>query len=322
MTRLGIDAMGGDFAPENVILGATDALPCIDSETELVLIGDRERITEVCRHYGVDSGNFVIADAAQKIEMGEHPVNAYMKKRNSSINVGFRYLKEKEIDAFASAGNTGAMLVGSVETIGALPGIIRPCISALVPLFNGQNMLILDVGLNTDAKPEMLCQFAILGTLYAKTIMGIERPRVALLNIGAEPEKGNHTTVKAYEMISRMGEYFDFVGNMEANALFNGGIADVLVTEGFVGNVCLKQSEGMYELIARLGVTHPFFKRFNYEFYGGTPVLGIAAPVVIGHGVSTPVAIKNMILETEKVVKCNLVGKLKNALDEEKNKVE
>lgn len=322
MTRLGIDAMGGDFAPENVILGVTDALPCIDSETELVLIGDRERITEVCRHYGVDSGNFVIADAAQKIEMGEHPVNAYMKKRNSSINVGFRYLKEKEIDAFASAGNTGAMLVGSVETIGALPGIIRPCISALVPLFNGQNMLILDVGLNTDAKPEMLCQFAILGTLYAKTIMGIERPRVALLNIGAEPEKGNDTTVKAYEMISRMGEYFDFVGNMEANALFNGGIADVLVTEGFVGNVCLKQSEGMYELIARLGVTHPFFKRFNYEFYGGTPVLGIAAPVVIGHGVSTPVAIKNMILETEKVVKCNLVGKLKNALDEEKNKVE
>ena len=322
MIRLGIDAMGGDFAPENVILGAIDALSCMDSGTELILIGDSRHITEVCRHYGVDSGNFVIVNAPQRIEMGERPVEAYNRKSDSSINIGFRSLAEGRLDAFASAGNTGAMLVGSVKTLGLLPGIIRPCISALVPLFNGQNMLILDVGLNTDTRPEMLCQFAILGTLYAKTIMGIERPRVALLNIGAEPEKGNDTTVKAYEMISRMGEYFDFVGNMEANALFNGGIADVLVTEGFVGNVCLKQSEGMYELIARLGVTHPFFKRFNYEFYGGTPVLGIAAPVVIGHGVSTPVAIKNMILETEKVVKCNLVGKLKNALDEEKNKVE
>ena len=206
------------------------------------------------------------------------------------------------------------VLVGSVKTLGLLPGIIRPCISALVPLFNGQNMLILDVGLNTDAKPEMLCQFAVLGSLYAKTVMGVARPRVALLNIGAEPGKGDSTTVGAYRMLEKGGGDFDFVGNMEANALFNGGMADVLVTEGFVGNICLKQTEGMYELIARLGVAHPFFKRFNYEYYGGTPVLGITAPVVIGHGVSTPVAIKNMILEAEKVVKCDLVSRLKDAL--------
>ena len=291
MIRLGIDAMGGDFAPENVILGAIDALSCMDSGTELVLIGDSRHITEVCRHYGVDSGNFVIVNASQRIEMGERPVEAYNRKRDSSINIGFRSLAEGRLDAFASAGNTGAMLVGSVKTLGLLPGIIRPCISALVPLFNGQNMLILDV-----------------------TVMGVARPRVALLNIGAEPGKGDSTTAGAYRMLEKGGGDFDFVGNMEANALFNGGMADVLVTEGFVGNICLKQTEGMYELIARLGVAHPFFKRFNYEYYGGTPVLGITAPVVIGHGVSTPVAIKNMILEAEKVVKCDLVSRLKDAL--------
>lgn len=314
MIRLGIDAMGGDFAPENVILGAIDALSCMDSGTELVLIGDSRHITEVCRHYGVDSGNFVIVNASQRIEMGERPVEAYNRKSDSSINIGFRSLAEGRLDAFASAGNTGAMLVGSVKTLGLLPGIIRPCISALVPLFNGQNMLILDVGLNTDTRAEMLCQFAVLGSLYAKTVMGVARPRVALLNIGAEPGKGDSTTAGAYRMLEKGGGDFDFVGNMEANALFNGGMADVLVTEGFVGNICLKQTEGMYELIARLGVAHPFFKRFNYEYYGGTPVLGITAPVVIGHGVSTPVAIKNMILEAEKVVKCDLVSRLKDAL--------
>ena len=293
MIRLGVDAMGGDFAPGNVILGAIDALSCMDSETELVLIGDSRCITEVCRHYGVDSGNFVIVNASQKIEMGERPVEAYERKKDSSINIGFRSLAEGRLDAFASAGNTGAMLVGSVRTLG---------------------LLILVVGLNPDARPEMLCQFAVLGSLYAKTVMGIARPRVALLNIGAEPGKGDSTTAGAYRMLEKGGGDFDFVGNMEANALFNGGMADVLVTEGFVGNICLKQTEGMYELIARLGVAHPFFKRFNYEYYGGTPVLGITAPVIIGHGVSTPVAIKNMILEAEKVVRCNLVSRLKDAL--------
>ena len=313
MIRIGIDAMGGDYAPENVILGVIDAYSHIGSDTKIFLIGDQEKITEVCRHYGLDSGNFVVIHASQTLGMGEHPVSAYLHKSDSSVSVGFNKLVDGEIDAFASAGNTGAMLTGSVMTLKTLPGLLRPCISAQIPLADGKNMLILDVGLNTDTKPAMLYQFAILGSIYAKTMMGIENPRVALLNIGTESKKGTVSAQEAYRLMSNTSE-FNFVGNMEANVMFSGGIADVLVTDGFVGNVCLKQAEGMYEMISRLGVRHPFFGRFNYEYYGGTPVLGVTAPVVIGHGASTPLAIRNMILEAEKAVKNQLVDKLKNAM--------
>ena len=313
MIRIGIDAMGGDFAPENVILGVIDAYLHIDSDTKIFLIGDQEKIAEVCRHYGLDSGNFVIVHASQEVGMGEHPVRAYMNKPDSSLNVGFQKLLEGEIDAFASAGNTGAMLTGSVMTLKTLPGVLRPCISAQIPLADGKNMLVLDVGLNTDTRPAMLYQFAILGSIYARTMMGIENPRVALLNIGEESAKGTVSAKEAYRLMSNTTE-FNFVGNMEANSMFNGGIADVLVTDGFVGNICLKQAEGMYAMISRLGVHHPFFGRFNYEYYGGTPVLGVTAPVIIGHGASTPLAIRNMILEAEKAVKNRLVETLKNAM--------
>ena len=313
MIRIGIDAMGGDFAPENVILGVIDAYLHIDSDTKIFLIGDQEKIAEVCRHYGLDSGNFVIVHASQEVGMGEHPVRAYMNKPDSSLNVGFQKLLEGEIDAFASAGNTGAMLTGSVMTLKTLPGVLRPCISAQIPLADGKNMLVLDVGLNTDTRPAMLYQFAILGSIYARTMMGIENPRVALLNIGEESAKGTVSAKEAYRLMSNTTE-FNFVGNMEANSMFNGGIADVLVTDGFVGNICLKQAEGMYAMISRLGVHHPFFGRFNYEYYGGTPVLGVTAPVIIGHGASTPFAIRNMILEAEKAVKNRLVETLKNAM--------
>lgn len=313
MIRIGVDAMGGDYAPENVILGVIEAYSHIDAETKIFLIGDQKKITEVCRHCGIDSGNFVIVHASQTIEMGEHPVKAYLKKQDSSLNVGFNLLAKNEIDALASAGNTGAMLAGSVQALNTLPGVLRPCISAHIPLANGKNMLILDVGFNSDTKPDVLYQYAILGSIYARTMMGIEEPKVALLNIGEEEEKGNRITREAYKMMSDSSD-FNFVGNMEANLLFSGGIADVLVTDGFVGNICLKQAEGMYALVAKLGVNHPFLNRFNYEYYGGTPVLGVSAPVIIGHGASTPLAIKNMILEAEKATKNGLIEKLRAAM--------
>lgn len=308
--------MGGDYAPENVILGVIDAYSYLSSDTKIFLVGDQEKITEVCRHYGLDSGNFVVIHASQVIGMGEHPVKAYVKKSDSSINVGFSKLLNNEIDAFASAGSTGAMLTGCVRTLKTLPGLLRPCISAQIPLANGKNMLILDVGLNTDTKAKMLYQFGILGSIYAKTMMGIENPRVALLNIGAESEKGTIGVQEAYRMMAATDE-FNFVGNMEANTLFDGGIADVLVTDGFVGNVCLKQTESMYAMFTKLGVNHPFLSRFNYEYYGGVPVLGVTAPVVIGHGASTPLAIRNMILEAEKAVENNLVTKLTSAMSDQ-----
>ncbi len=313
MIRIGVDAMGGDFAPENVILGAIEAFSRVDTETKIYLIGNQEKITEVCNHYGFDSGNFVLINATQVIDMGEHPVKAYRKKQNSSINVGFNLLSIGELDSFASAGNTGAMLAGTVHALNLLPGVIRPCISAQIPLANGRNMLILDVGFNSDSKADVLYQFALLGSIYARAMMGIESPKVALLNIGQEAEKGNLLSREAYKIMSESLD-FNFVGNMEANQLFNGGVADVLVTDGFVGNICLKQAEGMYELVVKLGVTHPFLNRFNYENYGGTPVLGVSASVVIGHGASSPLAIKNMILEAEKAVKNNLIEKLSDAV--------
>lgn len=310
MNRIGIDAMGGDFAPQNVVLGAIDAYSYINEDSKIYLIGDQVRITEVCNHYGVDSSNFVIVNASQVIEMGEHPAKAYRKKTDSSINIGFKMLAEGELDAFASAGNTGAMLTGSVQTLDLLPGVIRPCISAQIPLADGKNMLILDVGFNSDAKAGILYQFAMLGSVYAKTMMGVQSPRVALLNIGEEEEKGTAAVKETYKLISQ-NKCINFVGNMEANQLFNGGIADVLITDGFVGNICLKQAEGMYALVSKLGVNHPFM--INYENYGGTPVLGVSAPVVIGHGASTPMAIKNMIMEARKSINNGLVKKLKDA---------
>lgn len=313
MIRIGIDAMGGDFAPNNVILGAIEAFSYIGADTKIFLIGDEKQITEVCQHYGVDSGNFVIVHAPEIIEMGDHPVKAFIKKKNSSMAVGFNLLAEGKIDIFASAGNTGAMLAGSVQVLDNIPGIIRPCIPAQIPLADGRNMLLLDVGFNSDTRADVLYQFAIMGSIYAKTMMEIENPRVALLNIGAESKKGNVVTQEAYKIMEDTTD-FNFVGNMEANQMFSGGFADVLVTDGFVGNICLKQAEGMYELVAKLGVKHPFFNRFNYETYGGTPVLGVTAPVIIGHGVSTPLAIKNMILQGEMVVRHGLIEKFKSAM--------
>ena len=313
MIRIGIDAMGGDFAPNNDILGAIEAHSYISADTKIFLIGDEKKITEVCQHYGIDSGNFVIVHAPETIGMGEHPVRAFLKKKQSSLVVGFNMLAEGKIDVLASAGNTGAMLAGSVQVLNNIQGIIRPCIPAQIPLADGRNMLLLDVGFNSDTRPDVLYQFAIMGSIYAKTMMGIEDPKVALLNIGAEAEKGNVIVQEAYKIMNDSTD-FNFVGNMEANQMFNGGIADVLVTDGFVGNICLKQAEGMYEMVAKLGVKHPFFNRFNYENYGGTPVLGVTAPAIIGHGVSTPLAIKNMILQGEMMVKHRLIEKFNDAM--------
>lgn len=312
MIKIGIDAMGGDFAPQNVILGAIDAYTYISKDTKIYLIGDQNKIAEVCNHYGVNVGNFVVINASEAIEMGEHPALAYRKKKDSSINVGFNLLSSGEIDAFASAGNTGAMMIGSFQTLKMLPGIMRPCISAQIPLVDGSNMLILDVGFNSEVKADMLTQFALIGTVYAKTMMGVEEPRVALLNIGSEREKGTTVSVETYRLLSE-NKSLNFAGNMEADRLFNGGIAEVLVTDGFVGNICLKEAESMYALVNRLGINHPFLNRFNYEYYGGTPVLGVTAPVVIGHGASTPLAIKNMIMEARKAFTNQLIEKLQSA---------
>ena len=311
--RIGLDAMGGDFAPRNCILGAMGALPQKGPDCNIVLLGDRPKIEDICNKMGFDSDKFEIVHCSQFIRMDENPVRAYIKKQDSSIAVGMVLLNKGELNAFASAGNTGAMLAGCVSTFRPLAGVIRPCISVEMPLINGKKSLILDVGFNTDCKPDVLYQFGVLGSIYAKEMMSIAKPRVALLNIGEEEDRGSMAVKEAYKLMIDSSD-FDFVGNIEANQLFTGDIADVIVTDGFSGNILLKQAEGMYDMARRVGVENEYFGRFNYEDYGGTPVLGVPSPVIIGHGASTPLAISNMILQTERALNNGLIDKFKEAI--------
>jgi glycerol-3-phosphate acyltransferase PlsX len=307
--------MGGDFAPKNIVLGAIQAYMRIQPKTRLVLFGDREQIAALCKAEGFDVEKFDIVHTSQVIGMNEHPAKAFQQKTDSSITVGFNALVNLRIDGFASAGSTGAMLAGAMYTIKAIPGIIRPAIAGGFPVLSGSIATILDVGLNVDCKPDILYQYGLLGSIYARHTYTIEKPRVALLNIGEEEEKGNLQTKEAYKLMQDSTEY-NFVGNIEANQMFTGNIADVIVADGFVGNVVLKQAEAMYYLTKKQGIDNDYFNRFNYELHGGTPVLGVNAPIVIGHGASSPKAVENMILQTEHAIQVRLIDKITEALEQ------
>ena len=311
MRKIGVDAMGGDFAPEAVVSGAVLALNEVEKDTRIVLFGDKQRILELLEKEGVDSSNFDIVATTQAIGMNEHPTQAFSKKPDSSIVVGFGYLKNKQIDAFASSGSTGAMMVGSMYAIKQIEGVIRPTIATMIPNCKGGFNLLLDVGLNVDCKPDVLAQYGHIGSIFASSVMGIENPRVALLNIGEEREKGNLASRAANELMTESQNY-NFIGNIEGNQIFTDE-ADVIVCDGFVGNVVLKQTEGLFNVFKAMEISHPFIEKMNYETVGGTPVLGINSTVVIGHGCSSPLAIKNMILQTERCLKASMVEKIKES---------
>ncbi len=310
--KIGLDAMGGDYAPEAAVKGAVEALKRIGPDARIVLFGDREQITEILHTEGVSVDVFDIVPTSEVIEMGEHPAHAFTRKPDSSIVVGFQYLKEGRIDGFASAGSTGAMMVGSSMVIKQIEGVIRPTICTSMPTADGGKSVLLDVGLNVDCKPEVLYQYGLIGSIYAKAMLGIEYPRVALLNIGEEPEKGNAAAKSAHELMRESTE-FRFAGNVEGNHIFDNSIADVIVCDGFDGNVVLKTVEGFYTLMQKQSVTSPFIESLNYEEIGGTPVLGINSTVIIGHGHSSSKAICNMILHTEEAIRCGVVDKFKEA---------
>ena len=305
--------MGGDFAPEAAVKGAVMALGAVDAESRIVLFGDRERIEAVLAAEGCPAERFDIVHTTEVIEMGDHPAKAFQAKADSSITVGFGHLAKGAIHGFASAGSTGAMMVGSMYAVKPIEGVIRPTISSAVPTVSGRPALLLDVGLNVDCRPEVLAQYGLIGAIYSEAVLGVERPRVALLNIGEEEAKGNAQTKAAHELMKADGRY-DFVGNIEGSHLFSGKVADVIVCDGFVGNTALKMAEGFFRINRALGCAdNPFWAAMNYENVGGTPVLGVNAPVVIGHGCSSPLAIKNMILTTERCVRADLSGKLRAA---------
>ncbi len=312
--RIGIDIMGGDFAPKATTLGAILALNEVPSDCRIVLIGDEPMTKSILSENGVDASLFDFIHADQVIEMGEHPTRALSQKPNSSLSIGFQMLKEGSIDAFASAGNSGAMLVGSMFSVKTIPGMNRPAICSYLPKENGGFGVILDVGANADCKPELLVQFAILGSLVAEILFGIKNPKVGLLNIGEEAEKGNILTQATYPLLKETAN-INFIGNIEGRDLFNDK-ADVIVCDGFTGNIVLKLSETFHDMTAGNGMDAPFFARLNYENYGGSPVLGVNAPVVVGHGISNDIAIKNLILLAKEMVSTNLTEKIKAAFKE------
>jgi glycerol-3-phosphate acyltransferase PlsX len=276
-----------------------------------VLLGDRDQISSGLLALNADPVDFEIVHAPDVITMHDHPTRAIPQKPNSSIAVGFDLLSKHEIQAFASTGNTGAMLVGAIYKINTIPGIIRPCITSTLPAIDGSKSILLDVGSNADCKADVLYQFAVLGALYAKKVYGVENPRVALLNIGEEESKGNLLTLAAHKLMAESDE-INFIGNLEGRDLFFGK-ADVIVCDGFTGNVVLKEAEGIYTLMRKRGIRDEYFDRFNYENYGGTPILGVKGNVIIGHGISNDIAVKNMILHAHEVARSGLTQSVNEA---------
>ena len=311
--RIGIDIMGGDYAPKKTILGAILALNELPEDTTIVLFGKGNEILTELKQNSHSANKFEIIDCSEVISMGEHPTKAFKSKPKSSISKGFTALAKGEIDGFASAGNTGAMFVGGFYSVKAIEGILRPAISTLIPREDGGVTVLLDVGANADCKPDVLYQFGILGSLFSEHVCGINKPKVSLLNLGEEKTKGNMLTQAAHSMMLNNSDY-NFVGNIEGRDLFDSDI-DVIVCDGFTGNIVLKEAEGIFKIMHKRGLLDNYFKRFNYENYGGTPILGLNKTVIIGHGISNEIAIKNMITLTKDVVEADLASKIKNNLN-------
>jgi glycerol-3-phosphate acyltransferase PlsX len=309
--KIGLDIMGGDFAPKAAVLGAIEAHKVLPEGQKLVLIGDKQIALSILHENNYSSDHFEFVHTTEVIDMHDHPAKAIIKKSDSSISVGYQLLKEGKIDAFSSAGNTGAMLVGSVLSVKTIEGVLRPAMSTNVPKLAGGFGLLVDVGANADCKPEYLYQFGILGSIFAETVYGMSNPRVALLNIGEEEEKGNALCLAAHQLM-KGSDKFNFAGNIEGRDLFS-DIADVYVADGFTGNVALKMAESIYVISLKKKINDEFFARFNYEQYGGSPILGINAPVVVGHGISSPEAIKNMVLLSRDMAVSGLVDHIRSA---------
>ncbi|HEX8392414.1 MAG TPA: phosphate acyltransferase PlsX [Longimicrobium sp.] len=318
--RIALDAMGSDRAPAVEVEGAVGALLDRSDDVRVVLVGDTERIeAELARFPDAPRDRLEIAHASEVIEMGESPATAIRRKRDSSIVVGVRMLQAGEVDAFISAGSTGAVMAASLVILRAIPGVDRPPVGARIPTATGK-CLALDVGANVDCKPHQLVQFAQLGSVYAADMWGVQNPRVGLLNIGTEPEKGNEVVLEAHQMLARLPN-LNFIGNVEGREIVSGK-CDVLVADGFVGNVMLKFYESVAGLItgmlrreltetgAQLDLER-VFRSLDYAGIGGAPLLGVNGVVIICHGGSPPLAIRNAIDVAAQSVQREMVPHMK-----------
>ena len=271
--RIGIDIMGGDFAPASIIEGVLLAHKEQKDNIELVLFGDKRKIENLLSIHNTEKHNFKIVHCKETITMEENAIKGFKNKPNSSIAKGFEALKKNQIDGFASAGNTGAMFIGGYYSVKAIEGVLRPTICSVLPKINGGKILLLDVGANADCKADVLYQFGLLGSLYAKYVFDIKNPNVSLLNLGEEKSKGNLLTQAAYNLMEGTNDY-NFIGNIESRDIFDSN-TDVIVCDGFTGNIVLKQAEAIYKLVKKRNIKDEYFDQFNYERYGGTPILGL-----------------------------------------------
>ncbi|GGA92360.1 phosphate acyltransferase PlsX [Ornithinibacillus halotolerans] len=311
--KIAIDAMGGDHAPKEIVLGAMEAVKHIDN-LHIKLVGDEGKI----KQYLTETERIEIVHADQVITGEDEPVRAVRRKKNSSLVKMAEEVKENRVDACISAGNTGALMSAGLFVVGRIPGIDRPALSPTFPTIDGKGFLMLDVGANVDAKPNHLLQYAIMGSVYAEKVRAIANPRIGLLNVGTEAGKGNELTKKAYELMSKAP--INFVGNVEARDLLT-GVADVVVTDGFSGNIALKTIEGtassLFSMIKDTFMSSMKTKlaaglikndlkglkdKLDYSEYGGAALFGLAAPVVKAHGSSNSRAIFSAIKQT-----CNMV---------------
>jgi glycerol-3-phosphate acyltransferase PlsX len=308
--NIALDMMGGDYAPLEAVKGISLFLSEGHKNISLTLIGDEPKLKELLTAHAIPFDNITLVHASEVIEMHEHPTKALREKKASSIAIGFHLLSTDKTDAFISAGNTGAMMVGALFSIKAIEGVSRPTIGAYIPRENGTLGLLLDAGINADCKPENLSQFATLGAMYAEHILGYTNPKVGLINLGEEEGKGNLLAQAAYPLLKE-NKHINFIGNIEGRDVLLDK-ADVMVCEGFTGNVVLKMAESIYDLVQRRGIKDEHFDRFNFEMYGGVPVLGVAKPVIIGHGISKDLAFKNMISIAKQMLEKDLLQKMKD----------
>jgi glycerol-3-phosphate acyltransferase PlsX len=320
--------MGGDRGPEVTVEGAVAAARELGST--VILVGNEAVLRDHLARHDVRGLAMTVRHAPEAVEMGENPMSALRKKKHSSIRIGLEMVKKGEAEAFVSAGNTGAVMATALVVLGPLPGVERPAIAVVVPTVTHQAVL-LDVGANVDCKPRHLVQFSIMGNVYARDILGQTRPRVGLLSIGEEESKGNELTREAFKAMEEEHS-LNFIGNVEGRDVFS-GIADVVVCDGFIGNVALKISEGLVETIfsllreelkkdlrARVGsfLLVPTFRRFKRRIdsseYGGAPLLGVNGVCMISHGRSTGKAIRNAIRAAEGCVNIQVIAHIREGV--------
>lgn len=331
--RIVVDAMGGDFAPKNVIVGTLDALKESNGRFQVILTGDQEVIkTELAAAGAGDSLPLTIHHTSQVITMEDSAATAVKGKPDSSIVVGLGLCAKGQADGFLSAGNTGAVMAASTYILGRIPGVSRPTISAFFPRRPHGHNCILDVGANVDCKAEHLVQFALMGTIFMKEMFGVENPRIGTLSIGEEETKGNDLTRETHKLLKE--SRLNFVGNVEGRDLFTDQ-ADVYVCDGYTGNIILKFAESIGHFLGHQfkkqmaemalppeqqmlvgGVLKKTMQSFDYEEFGGVPLLGVNGVSIIGHGGSSPKAIKNMIYEAEKMAKLGVNKKIQDAISQ------